>query len=134
MADSNQPDSSPVSAVDEFGNLLMRLSDEQIAVLKEVTNARELYEMQQQPGWKTFRKIVEHKIHQIERQILDNRTPRSKDVLWVMVERYNGIRDLWESVMDGLAVADETLNDKEAIEIALTPMTIRPEDLPGDVY
>lgn len=127
--DSNHP----VTGTNKEGLFELKLSPEQINILKQVVVAQELAQTIATPGFQRIKEVAEHRLNQIERQFLNPSLTVSKDVAWLMRERLIGIREFWDSVIGGVEIAVETLTDRESIKTALEVATIDPVDLDGEV-
>ena len=126
-------DHSPVTGVNEEGLFELRLSDAQMEILKQVFVAQELAQTIATPGWQRIKDVIDHRIHQVERQFLDYDKPLTQEAVWVMRERLKGIKQFMEGVYSGIDIAVNTLTDKEAIQAAMEVTAVDPADLDGEL-
>jgi hypothetical protein len=129
-ADSSQP---KVDSIGEDGRFVLKLTERQLAIMREVVNARGYTELLHNEFFIRWCEMMRDRILKIEKQFMDGNISMSKDVAWVMRERLVAVKAFWDSGIKGLRVAEETLNNPREIETALKVAAIDPADFAGDL-
>jgi len=127
--------SSPSPLVDKQTDdqIIFRLTDDQFKIMREVAKARGFAELKKNPYFDDFCKLAEFRLDQIREQFLDPKRSYDKDTAWLMRERYVGIEQFWQSLMMGLAIAQETLENPAEIQAAMEAASVNVADLPGEL-
>lgn len=130
--DQTAPQGSPVTGKNEAGELIFRLSDQQLKLVREIVAARELEQLSHDPGWERLCNIAAMRIEQIEAQFLNPKVFYEREASWVMRERLVAVKTFWASLLEGIEIAKQTLASPEEIKLALEQTAINPADLAGD--
>lgn len=132
MGTDQQP-ASNVTGKNDAGELIFRLTDDQLKIVREIVAARELEELARYPGWERLCGIAEMRIQQIEQQYLNPKVAYSMETSWVMRERLVAVRTFWNSLLEGIQIARETLANPSEIKAVLEQVAINPADLAGEI-
>jgi hypothetical protein len=128
-----QPQQPNITGTNDAGEIIFRLTDDQLKIVREVVNARELEELSRYPGFERFCQIAQLRITQIERQFMNPKVAFDKEASWVMRERLVAVQTFWNSLLEGIQVAKEALANPEEIEEALRAVAVNPADLAGEL-
>lgn len=133
MTQSAEPENPQITGKNDAGEIIFRLTDDQLKIVREIVNARELEELSRFPGFERFCQIAKMRIGQIERQFMNPKVAYDKDTSWVMRERLVAVQTFWNSMLEGIEVAKEALANPQEIEDALRVAAVNPADLPGEL-
>lgn len=107
------------------------LSEHELEVLKQFSNARHLKDMMNSEGWRVYIELRDHRLAQLKEQFMRAKKV-DKEALWAMQCRLDGILDFAEIWHEGIRNAVECL-EPEAMQRIIDGVVTNPADLDGDV-